>query len=528
MFPKHAREKLTLTIVLVGSALFAWHDRFLQDDAYITFRYAANLLKGIGPVWNDGERVEGYTNALWMLLSAGALAVGLPVETFVYMAGMVLFPTTLWSTYRLVARLTSDHWLALGSVALLTAIYSFRAYATGGLETQLQTCCIVGLAWVAWRDEAGLSLRQSVVCGVLATAAITCRLDSVVLVTTILGARLLLEVRRGGLRLWRSLAPAVLVPTVVLAGWFAWKVSYYGRILPNTFYAKTGLGEHLERGLTFVWSFIVNYWFYLPPLGAVLAAVAAHRSNRRATFGALALAVLCWLGYVVKVGGDFMDYRFLVPILPLLAILSFWGASALPWPKIAAGTLLVSVAVGSERFRLNLGAPTEGTPQSILSLRSHLNGGRWIEIGQSLGRIFPAPLRPKIAVTPAGAMPYFSDLPSIDMLGLNDPEVADFLAFPGLFVGHQRLVTLNQLYLRGTNFIIAHPIIRAANSKPVTFDEYRHQWWCSFPDVERLRGAQIVEMPLNGNVTTFFLYLNRDRALSARLAELGWRTYPLL
>ena len=37
------------------------------DDAYITFRYSRNLAEGLGPVWNAGDPVEGYTNFLWML-----------------------------------------------------------------------------------------------------------------------------------------------------------------------------------------------------------------------------------------------------------------------------------------------------------------------------------------------------------------------------------------------------------------------------------------------------------------------------
>lgn len=47
------------------------------DDAYIFFRYAANLLGGAGPVWNPGEPpVEGYSSPLWLGLLAGAGGLG--------------------------------------------------------------------------------------------------------------------------------------------------------------------------------------------------------------------------------------------------------------------------------------------------------------------------------------------------------------------------------------------------------------------------------------------------------------------
>src|SRR3954468_9274361 len=44
--------------------------RAIQDDAFISFRYADNLARGNGLVWNLGEYVEGYTNFLWTILIA--------------------------------------------------------------------------------------------------------------------------------------------------------------------------------------------------------------------------------------------------------------------------------------------------------------------------------------------------------------------------------------------------------------------------------------------------------------------------
>ena len=52
-------------LVLLGwLASVAW---FITDDAFISFRYARNLLEGHGLVFNPGEYVEGYTNFLWVL-----------------------------------------------------------------------------------------------------------------------------------------------------------------------------------------------------------------------------------------------------------------------------------------------------------------------------------------------------------------------------------------------------------------------------------------------------------------------------
>jgi tetratricopeptide (TPR) repeat protein len=50
-------------LVLAVYLAHAFYYRGLIDDAFISFRYARNL----GLVFNPGERVEGYTNLLWVL-----------------------------------------------------------------------------------------------------------------------------------------------------------------------------------------------------------------------------------------------------------------------------------------------------------------------------------------------------------------------------------------------------------------------------------------------------------------------------
>ena len=55
-----------LAITLVG----AWSYRWVQEDAFIDFRVVGNLLAGYGPVFNVGERVEVYSDPLWVGLLA--------------------------------------------------------------------------------------------------------------------------------------------------------------------------------------------------------------------------------------------------------------------------------------------------------------------------------------------------------------------------------------------------------------------------------------------------------------------------
>ena len=50
----------------------------LFDDAMISMTYARNFAEGHGLVWNVGDRVEGYTNPLWVVFMAGFHLLPIP------------------------------------------------------------------------------------------------------------------------------------------------------------------------------------------------------------------------------------------------------------------------------------------------------------------------------------------------------------------------------------------------------------------------------------------------------------------
>ena len=76
---RHHRSSLLWLIGSLSAATTiyrSWH--FLYDDAYISFRYARNLIEHGELVWNLGERVEGYTNFLHVLSTSSLMLIGLP------------------------------------------------------------------------------------------------------------------------------------------------------------------------------------------------------------------------------------------------------------------------------------------------------------------------------------------------------------------------------------------------------------------------------------------------------------------
>ena len=71
------------TLAISSFALFVWRGvrfwPFLLDDVLISLRYARNLAEGNGPIYQVGDRVEGYTNLLLVLLASAADYAGLAV-----------------------------------------------------------------------------------------------------------------------------------------------------------------------------------------------------------------------------------------------------------------------------------------------------------------------------------------------------------------------------------------------------------------------------------------------------------------
>src|SRR5262249_51597579 len=66
---------IAVAILLLGLGHVVFM-RVMYDDAFISYRYAANLAHGFGPVFNPGERVEGYSNFLWVVMMALLIRLG--------------------------------------------------------------------------------------------------------------------------------------------------------------------------------------------------------------------------------------------------------------------------------------------------------------------------------------------------------------------------------------------------------------------------------------------------------------------
>jgi len=534
----HDSKVPTMLVGLVAALVaLAWFNRFVQDDAFISFQYARNLVEGNGLTFNPGEYVEGYTNFLWTMMLAAGIGLGFDPVAWSYVLGLCFFAGSLYVTYRLAVDLSGRHQAGYLAVLLLGTNFTFSAYATGGLETQSQAFFVVTGVWLSRRATRTTPPSFLVLAAASATygLALLTRLDSVVALL-LPGLLVLMTIARAGggaaARLGR--VAALTVPaTLLVAPWLAWKTSYYGDILPNTFYVKVSSAASLVRGGHYVYRFFATYWL-LPLVALAVFArprqvVATLRRDGSPWGVTLVASISLWCVYVASVGGDFMEFRFVVPVLPLVMALLAWCLVGVVQDRPVRRAIVVVVICGS----LFHGATFWGVRdiESVRSLAIHMepDGGDWDEVGRTLAAALDADSGVVIAVGPAGAIPYYARLQTVDMRGLVDPWVARNGIIVSTVPGHQRMAPLAYLVEQGVNLVIGHPQVVPRGELPAAFTLSSLARFGlvdasseTVPDA-----ARVVAVPMAGERWLLALYLVEHPAVEGAIVTNGWRTVPL-
>ena len=522
------RPRVFLFPAIGAMVVLAWLNRFIQDDAFISFRYARNLARGLGLVWNPGERVEGYTNFLWTVLMAIPHRIGISPVGFSFGLGLVLFGLSLYLTYRVAKLVLNSEGPALLAVVLLGTNYTFSAFATSGMETQLQAFLFVLAVLLFLRlGREGSCISGAVFLSVVLGLAVLTRPDSGLLVVVLLplAFRRLWQKRDGcvfGLL-------ALVLPFIALVGpWLIWKLTFYGRLLPNTFYAKSPDLISLLRGVYYLAAFVGAYLLFLLFPWAMQAGRRLLRLQEPKLLVLSAMTAL-WFAYVLVFGGDFMQFRMLVPVMPFLFILIAWVLCSVVRSRGLRAGLVGAILVGSALCGLvhGRGVFNRGT-ESVRRLAEHVTQApeNWAGIGSVLGRAFGRDSSVLIAATTAGAIPYYSGLRTIDMLGLNDPWVARHGRRFTSHAGHRRIATLNYLVSKGVNLVIGHPVMVNSDSEA---GAVQLKWL-----IQRLEpgdqvpgSARLVEIPIDRGYRLVALYLVKSERVDSVIARQGWRVWPV-
>ena len=294
-------SRLLLVVLLLIFATAVLTTAWVSDDAYITFRTLDNFVHGYGLRWNVGERVQSFTDPLWLLL----LSIPYALTREAYFTSLVVsIPLAFAAVWLFATRIArSPLSAALGLLALIFS-KAFVEYSTSGLENSLTHLLLaVFLALVCWSDRA----RRLLALWCVGALIMVNRLDLVLLVGPVLA------VDAVG-RPWRDIVRTAAIGLTPLVAWEIFSIVYYGFPFPNTAYAKLGTGVSsmalLVQGGLYLLDTMENDPVTLVTIGA--ATVMALRGRQRGNW-AVAIGILLYLAYVVRVGGDFMSGRFLTP-----------------------------------------------------------------------------------------------------------------------------------------------------------------------------------------------------------------------
>ena len=316
-----------ILVLLLAAFLYCSNTLFWKkaavDDAFISYRYSRNLARGEGLSYNRGSRVEGFSNFLWVLLHAIPIRRGMDPVYFSrflsLVSGIFLLAVVLNSLRNGEGRIT----LIGAASAVYLALNPFLGLWTmAGLETVFYAALLTGGVYLLSGE---MNHKRYIWSAVLLALACLTRPEATFVVAAVFGYQLLgVFLRKKVLKpqLWWG---SVLL--FIVGVYYVWRLSYFGDFFPNTYYAK--LGEEMEgwnrrAGLAYLVDFIrTSGW----PLLVYLAVGAAliFKFDRR---GALAwiLPASAGIFFAYYSDGDWMpNFRFLVPVLPLLLIAASSG-----------------------------------------------------------------------------------------------------------------------------------------------------------------------------------------------------------
>lgn len=333
------------------------------DDGFIYVRIVGQLSSGAGPVFNAGQRVETYTSPMWVaVLWLGNLVTPLSSEWVAVLVGLAMTTAgvavaTIAGT-RLVRSVDSDAFLLPVGTAVFVAIVPTWVWATSGLETGLVFLWL-GVVWWLLVDWATTGVGrvapwQAVVLGLGWLIR-----PELVLVSAAVFVVLVAVTWRSGQRR-AAVATAAAMVALPLA-YQVFRMGYFGLMVANTAMAKEGGASNWSRGWTYLRDLVDQYWLWLPLLGLAagvvgpVVATLVSRGMRRAVvvvglFGGLGVLLAV---YVVRVGGDYLHGRMLLPSLFMICSAAavvpvrrrnLAAAVILPW------ILVVAVAVRPAQF----------------------------------------------------------------------------------------------------------------------------------------------------------------------------------
>ena len=439
------RIAILTAVILIGLS-YAYYFSWVAEDAYISFRYARNLVEGHGLIFNPGEKVEGYTNFLWTLLLVPGLALQMNPESISLTLGLIF--TTLSFIFLFY---THQEFIGKNSIPFflfaLATNYTWACFSTSGLETSLLSALLAASFYFLPKHTQNFSESKLAIIGALQALAVMTRPDAVLAFGVIATYTIIRSVQ---LRRLKSVAWLIFPFIALYVPYFLWRYNYYGYFFPNTFYAKAASEPYYQQGLTYVWEFAQRYSLWAFLFVPIVVAFQSNKFHLLKNDFFLVIAAFCsiHLFYVIRLGGDFMEGRFLIPILPWIYLgLEYLMRSFLTGLSFKCAVILLIATSAIDRpmiepRTIKNNIADERTWIPVIEL--------WLMEGSVFGKNLPR--NTVVATDAVGAFGYASRLPIIDTLGLTDTTVAHLPIKKRTRPGHEKIAPLE--YLRTRNVAV--------------------------------------------------------------------------
>ena len=412
---------LLLTLVLAN---------WLIDDAAITFAYSRNLVLGNGLVLHPNHLPEeAYSNTLWMLFLALANWLGGDIPTVAKAASTALGAVTLIASFVTLHKLV-DRSLSVAEYAIWLSVSlgaPFLIWSVSGLEHALQAFLFISMVLAA------RSLKNSVWIVAVCLSCLMLLRPETPLIVGCVGLAYLSDVfskkrasqrKRDFLALSaKSLWPLAVLPVVTGAALLTFRLIYFGDPLPNPYYAKASSAQFISLlnvaggGWDYIisWATANGFLLLIPVIG--LCRWPKLSLPMKVLVGILAGQVT----FIVFASGDWMStWRFISPMIPLLAVLSAYAWANLPvspsfGKRVVVPLVLVGLLSLLSARQLVLFSAKPSTPYLEVAAQGHA----FATLAEKLNIEDPT-----LAYHDAGGVSYSANLDLIDLAGLGNRFIA--------------------------------------------------------------------------------------------------------
>ncbi len=456
---------LSLYLITYYNILFS---NWISEDAFITLRHVKNFLSGYGPVFNPGERVEGFTHALWFYILTGFKLTGLSYKGSAILPGLIFSAIFIYIALFKIKFRKKELSLSFG-VPILLGTNAFIDFGTSGLETSLSYLLLGAYAYMISEK---IYIRRPIVFGIVNGLLYLNRPDfGIFLIVSIL----FVHIREKNQESIKSVIKLISGFVISAGPYQIFRMGYYGALFPNPFYAKSGSSSYWSHGLLYLKDFLEGSLFgILLIIVSIFLYVSYKKNDSFYERFMISFSGFIHGFFVVRGGGDFMHGRFLLPSMILLAlsinninvvskvkkfhhklasIIAFYSLFLLALLKIPVqkkGITYNKGGISNERYFFY-----KNTKSSLKDIFTDNYIIMWKTIGKNYSNLSKKThMHIKIAYKNVGFLGFYADknVYIIDKLGLTDPVVARIKIKVRKRPGHEKYAPFGYLFHKRLTF----------------------------------------------------------------------------